>query len=129
MNPLRLGWLWLGLGMGMLIIILVLALLPVSEVDTPSLPDKVLHGLAFAFLMVWFGGVFETRRWPVLAAALLIYGGLMELLQATTAYREPELMDMLADVVGLVIGTGILLAGASVWCSRLETLILPRSFR
>ena len=124
MNPLRLAWLWLGLGMGMLIVIMVFALLPISDISSPRISDKLLHGLAFAFLMTWFGGVFASRSWIWVGLGLLAYGGVMEILQNLTAHREFEWLDMLADLLGLAAGVLLLKLAASRWCEQLEAMLL-----
>jgi VanZ family protein len=40
----------------------------------------------------------------VVLAALLAYGGLIEILQSLTPYRSAEWADLLADGLGLAIG-------------------------
>ena len=127
MNALRLAWLWLGLGLGMLIVIMVFALLPLSDISTPGISDKLVHGMAFAFLMTWFGGIFAARAWVWVALGLLAYGGVMEILQNLTAHREFEWLDMFADLLGLGAGIALLGVGASRWCERLEAILLRSS--
>ena len=85
---------------------------------TPSPPpqaslgwDKLNHAAAFATLAaVAFLGF--ARTWARIAAALLAFGALIEVLQSFTATRSAEWGDLLADGVGIALG--LLLAGAVV---------------
>ena len=110
--------------MGMLIVVMVFALLPLSDITSPRISDKLIHGLAFAVLMTWFGGIFSARGWFWVGLGLLGYGVIMELLQNLTAHREFEWWDMIADLVGLGVGVILLRLGAARWCERLEALLL-----
>jgi len=91
--------------------ILVLSLLPPSS-DLPTTGwDKSNHMLGFGTL-----GLLGVRGWPgravAVLAALLAYGGLIEVLQSLTPYRSAEWADLFADGVGL--GVGLLVARASL---------------
>lgn len=84
--------------------VLVLCLLPPSSGVLPTTGwDKSNHMLAFGTL-----GFLGIRSWPsravVVLAALLAYGGLIEILQSLTPYRSAEWADLLADGLGLAIG-------------------------
>jgi VanZ family protein len=83
--------------------VLVMSLLPPSS----SLPttgwDKSNHLLAFAVL-AWLSHRARTGRPVATPALLLAYGGLIELLQSLTPDREADLLDLLADGVGLMVG-------------------------
>ena len=97
--------------------ILVVSILPPSP-DLPSTGwDKGNHMLGFGTL-----GLLGTRGWPgrtwAVMAALLAYGGLIEVLQSLTPDRSAEWADLLADGIGL--GVGWLLAQISLW-------FIPRS--
>lgn len=126
MLPLRYRWFWLTGGIGALTVILGLALAPL-DAPVPTGGDKVAHFLAFAFLTIWFLGIFDLRLAWRIAAALAAYGILIEVLQGLTAYRSADPYDLLSDVVG--IGAGWLLAnfGLRHWCRRLETLLGVRT--
>jgi VanZ family protein len=70
--------------------------------------DKLLHALGFGCLVGWWGNVFSTwrARWRA-ALACLVYGALVEVLQAFTPPRSADALDLLADAIG--IGAGLLL--------------------
>lgn len=65
--------------------------------------DKVAHFVLFAvwcFLLVPFT---LKRSWLVLIIGLLV-GGLTEYLQGFIPYRTSDVLDLLTDVLGVVIG-------------------------
>ena len=100
----------------MLGLIMAVALKPTSG---PSIlliwSDKVWHLLAFLFLMVWFCGLYRPRRYWIIFACLLLYGVLIEVLQAFLPYRNVEVADVVADGAGLVIGWLAALLGLARW--------------
>ena len=120
MLPLRYGWFWLGAGVATLALFLVLALAPLPIAIPVVEGDKLAHFVAFAYLAVWFLGIFEIRLGIAVAAGLAGYGVLIELLQSLTPYRSADVYDVVADVIG--IGAGWLLASAGLrrWCGRIE---------
>lgn len=74
--------------------------------------DKLNHGLAFSTLALAAAMGFAAAWWRI-GAALLAYGGLIELLQAFLPPREADLADLMTD--GLGIAVGLLLAGGLRW--------------
>ena len=82
---------------------------PPSAVSTGW--DKSNHALAFAALMgsgrlAWPGPPWLAKLMK-LAIALLAYGVLIELLQAQIPGREADAWDVLADLLGIVIGAAV----------------------
>ena len=77
--------------------------------------DELNHGLAFSTLAVAAAMGFTTARWRI-GAALLGYGGLIELLQAFMPPREADLADLMTDGLGIAIG--LLLAGGLRWVAQ-----------
>lgn len=121
MQPLRYARAWLVTGLLGLAAGLALALLPSSTVVTPAANDKLLHAAGFLALMVWFGGIFTRRLVARVALALAAYGLLIELLQSLTTSRQAEALDVVADVVGILLGWLLSAAGLSRWCTTLES--------
>ena len=91
-----------------------------------ELSDKVLHIVAFARLALWFAGQFSPRSYVGLAAGLVAFGGLIEILQGMTTYRSAEWLDLTADAGGIAIGLAIALAGAGGWSLRFEQRFADR---
>ena len=101
----------------LLLTVFVSALLPATGTSIMVFPyaDKIAHALAFAFLMVWFGGLVPRRNYPHLFVAFVVYGGVIELLQNLTGYRTMEFADLIADTFGLLVGWVLLLLGCNRW--------------
>jgi len=127
MLPLRYPRTWLGIGyaltIGTFVVTLLPELWPLDYEDKRWLmkSDKLIHGAIFFFLTIWFSGQYQRQYYVRLGAAMLFFGGFIEVCQSFTAYRTAELMDFVADAGG--IGLGLLLAliglgGWSLWIER-----------
>ena len=87
--------------------VLVLSLISVG----PEMPttgwDKTNHLLGFGVL-----AVLGLRAWPRrtlrVALGLMVFGALIEGLQALTTHRSAEWGDWLADLLGLLLGAVLL---------------------
>jgi len=94
------------------------------HVDVPLI-DKWTHFVMFGlFGFLWLcaypeGGVRNMIKWFVIAVAV---GGVIEGLQValTVLGRSMELMDVVADAVGALLGVGLFAAGAA-WAGRRAT--------
>lgn len=82
---------------------LAVALMPPQTLVPPTGWDKANHAMAFAVLAMLGCAAYPGRRAPVLLG-LLAYGGAIELLQGLTGYRSAEVLDVVADGVGLFFG-------------------------
>ena len=100
---------WLAVFIVLSAVTLVVALLPAERAPEASGWDKLDHALAFAALGAV--GVFALhwlRRGVVLVLPLLAgLGALIEFLQMFVPSRMADVHDLLADVVGAAIGTGL----------------------
>lgn len=95
-------------------VLLVVLLLAVGWLAlTPTPPegvdlgwDKANHGLAFLALTVaaCFGFPGTPRRVAGIAAAQLVFGLSIELVQSSVPGRAAEWSDLLADSVGIAVG-------------------------
>jgi VanZ family protein len=104
--------------------VLVLALLPKDQ-PKPGLGwDKLDHLAAFATLAMCGHFAFRARPWAntKVAAALLAFGTLIELLQLTAPGRRASVADLVADIVGIAIG----LALAGRVARTLDRRVRPR---
>ncbi len=95
-----------------LVIVTVLALFPHLQLPEPSALqgyfDKVGHVLAFVALALLGAGAWP-RRWSLIGG-LVCYAVILELLQRFSAGREVHIADALANLVGLAIGLGFVMA-------------------
>ncbi len=101
-----------ALSIGWALVILVLCLIPGETLPDSTLLsfDKVGH-----FGMFFIGALLWLWTWPhhtgrVLAAGIALSMG-TEISQGLIAFvgRSPEVLDVVADIVGLLAGFGVLL--------------------
>ncbi|AMR78132.1 VanZ family protein [Cupriavidus nantongensis] len=80
--------------------VLALSLMPPTQPLPTTGWDKANHALGFALLGLLGARAYAARGWP-LWLGLVAYGGVIELLQGQTGYREADWLDLLADTVGV----------------------------
>lgn len=115
-------WLAVGLfGCGML---LYLSLIPSPPQPEVAHFDKLEHLLAYIVLGAWFAAILPRHHGRVFVG-LAVLGGLIELLQGMTDYRSGDALDMVADVVGIVVGILAARAGMMRWVYRFDEHVLP----
>lgn len=67
--------------------------------------DKVEHAFAYATLSFWFCHLYVTgSSRAVVIATLVALGVGLEYVQGWTGYRSFDVMDMLADSIGVLLG-------------------------
>jgi len=92
---------WWVLGWCILSLVLVLSLIP-SPPQLGGVSDKWQHAFAYAVLMSWFGQLNPRHLW--LALWLVAMGVAVEFVQGWSGFRHFELLDMLADAIGVLAG-------------------------
>jgi VanZ family protein len=123
---LRLARLWWALGWAIVVFITISTLEPARYVPNLHLWDKLEHALAFGGMTFWFGGLTRRSRWPVIAILMAIFGGVIEILQgAMKLGRDEDIMDFVADSVGISVALVLLYAGLGAWTRWVERLIWP----
>lgn len=127
MKPLRYPYFWFAGGLVLVALLLFSTLTPSSPAPVLTFNDKAAHGISFFVLMVWFAGVYQARFAPLIAMALMLLGITIELLQSQLAYRSAELLDGLADFVGIMLGWLLATAGLGRWTAVVESLLLRKS--
>jgi len=124
MLDLRFPWLWIGVGAVLVSGVCVASLLPAQDVST-ALNDKTVHFATYFLLTVWFSGLYSRIRFYALIAAVVIaLGAFLDVLQGATATRHFDLLDILANALGALVGftlSWLLLGG---WCVRVERWIV-----
>ena len=110
---LRLQRLWTVLSVIMMTVSLWIAVKPMdaeqdswlSWLQVLLVSDKGEHAFAFFVYGLWFGALVGPSKWRRVALLVFLYGALIELLQALLPTgRSADLMDLLADCAGLVLG-------------------------
>jgi len=122
--PLRYPRLWTALAWSLTAAVVIGSLLPGPVVEVIPLRDKAQHALAYLVLMVSFAGFYRRGLYPAVAAALLVLGVSLDLLQRLTETRQFDLKDIAMNGVGVVAGLALswwLLGG---WCQRVEQRLL-----
>lgn len=135
MLPLRHVWLWRVLSAVILIAVLLAALSPpvwlfdskANAISWIQNSDKWLHACTFITLSLWFTGLFEKRRYWLIAAGLMLFGFFVEFCQLQVGYRTADWMDILANTVGIVVGLTVAVAGLGGWGLRIEDWYTRRS--
>jgi len=120
---LRLKWLWWTVGWAVVLYIAVSCLEPPRYVPDLHLWDKAEHALAFFGMSVWFGGLIRRSRYPLIAVAMILFGGGIEIAQGAMGLgRDEDIMDLVADTVGIVVAMGLLYLGLGGWARWIEGL-------
>lgn len=127
MLPLRHAAVWRFLSVALLLAVLTAMLAPPDwfggDDDGGSWfehSDKLLHGLTFIALALWFAGLLERRRFLLLAVALMAFGAVVEGCQYLVGYRTADWLDIAANSLGILLGLSIALAGLGGWGLWLE---------
>ncbi|MFZ2828806.1 MAG: VanZ family protein [Hydrogenophaga sp.] len=87
----------------------VLSLLPMAYLPPQSFDiwDKSQHAGGFAMLALLGHVAYPKNLWRV-CLGLLTYGAMIELAQTATEWRHGDELDLLADGVGVALGTAVL---------------------
>jgi VanZ family protein len=86
--------------------------------------DKAEHALAFFGMSLWFGGLVRRSRYLLVALAMLLFGGGIEIGQATMGWgRDADIRDFVADSVGITAAMILLYLGLGAWTRWIEGLI------
>jgi len=104
-DVLRYKNIWRLIGYLIIITIIVLSLIPDPDKVTPfHASDKLMHTLAYAFAMLWFGFCFKGKKLFTSAAALVLLGIVLEIVQGQTGYRTMDFYDGVANCAGVFTG-------------------------
>ena len=87
-----------------LLSVTVLAFMPTGQVAIGTGWDKANHLLAFVVLLGLLDNAYPAKPlWQRKVLPLLLYGVLIECVQAFLPHREFSLLDVLADGLGLLL--------------------------
>jgi VanZ family protein len=120
----RLARLWWAIGWGMVAYITFSCLEPPRYVPDLHLWDKLEHAVAFGGMAFWFGSLVRPARYPLIALLMLLFGGGIEIAQGVMGLgRDADIMDFVADSVGVLIALIALYLGLGAWPHWIERLI------
>ena len=93
---------------GAYIAVLVASLVPTTSLPQVTLSDKIEHFIAYALLAALGAKAFPGRPW-LLAIVLAVNGiGVEFLQQAMGVGRRGEVLDALANTLGIAAGLGLI---------------------
>jgi VanZ family protein len=121
---LRLARWWWAIGWAMVAYITISCLEPARYVPDLHLWDKLEHALAFGGMAFWFGSLVRPRQYPLIALLMLLFGGGIEIAQGAMGLgRDADIMDFVADCVGVLVALIALYLGLGAWPRWIERLI------
>ena len=123
-NSLHFAPLWFAGGMVLVLLVVAGSLAPGDSLAPPLPSDKLVHSLSYFVLMAWFGGVYRRSAHWWVASALCLLGIVLEVLQAFGGARQGDVVDVLANTVGIGVGMlpGFLISGG--WCRYAERIVI-----
>lgn len=98
--------LWVAVGWVLVILVVYLSLArnPPSPLTFEN-SDKFEHAFSYAILSFWLCQIYQSARSRLLVIIALVGMGVgLEYVQGWTGYRTFDVMDMLADSVGVLLG-------------------------
>jgi len=107
------------IGWGCVGLIAVLSLLPGHEMVRTSLGGHIEHAVAYAGTAALLRLGYPARGKRI-AFGLVLYAGLLELLQNFSPGRHPAVPDWLASSTGALVGIAVIHISQQVWWRRLR---------
>ncbi len=101
----KLRALWLAIGWGLVATIIWLSVTPRPPDIGIAHGDKLGHFAAYGAVMFWFCQLYARRPTRLAYAAGFIAMGIaLEFVQRALGYRSFEVLDMVADAIGVLLG-------------------------
>ena len=124
MIPLRHPVLWTLLGWALLVLVATGSVIPGGVVVSQfSAADKLVHALSYFVLMAWFSGMYARQRQVAIALTLVLFGIVLEFVQAQLPYRQFDPLDLVANATGILLGFCLSLLVLAGWCQRVERVL------
>ena len=123
MLPLRHPMLWLLPGWGLLVLVATGSVIPGVVISGFANADKLVHAFSYFALMVWFSGLYAKRHHTAIALTLIVFGIVLEFVQARIPYRLFDPLDLLANATGILLGRCLSLLFLAGWCQRVERVL------
>jgi VanZ family protein len=127
MIPLRHRGMWLAISAALVAVIAYSSLTPDLALPAPEGFDKAEHFIAYCALAVWFTGLYPRARYWRVVTGLLVLGLGVEVAQgAMQLGRTAEVLDMVANAVGVAAGVLLALVWTGGWAGRFESWLARR---
>jgi VanZ family protein len=104
--PLR--FCYLGAAWISVVALAVLSLLPRAHMIRTDLGGHVEHVLAYAGTAFMVACSYGPKKWPNIAAGLITYAGVLELLQRFSPGRTPSISDFAFSATGVLVGLALI---------------------
>lgn len=118
---LRFARLWWTAGWMLVAFIVYGSLKPTVDIPGGWMSDKMLHFSGYCAVAFWFVGITDRRRYPLVAAGLLLLGLLIEIAQQLMGLgRTAEWRDFLANMLGVATALALAYAGLGSWMVQIE---------
>lgn len=125
---LRFPRLWFCAGLVIAAVIAATSLVPSRDLPNLRFSDKLEHALAYFVLAFWMASVIVRRDFLMLGIVLLAFGGAIELAQGWMGLgRQADVMDLLADAAGIIVGVLLAMTPPGRWAEWLESLLFKRT--
>ena len=130
---LRFNKIWKTVNFFILFLVTVIMLAPLTWFASAGisksffLNDKFLHMCVFFTMTIWLSGQYTFDSFKKIGFLLFLFGVFIEIIQFVLPYRDAELLDLLANLLGIFIAIVVANLGYFGWLLKLETLIKPRS--
>jgi VanZ family protein len=93
----------------------ILSLLPAEKMVRTSLGGHIEHATAYAVTAFLSRLGYSGWGWKLPTVALMIYAGVLELLQTLSPGRHSAVEDWLASSAGVLLGISVVHVVASAW--------------
>jgi len=117
--------LWLLIGFVACGVLFYMCLVPHPPTPDISNADKVEHFVAYLLLGTWFGGILAPYYGRVLVG-LIVFGGVIEVVQSLSGYRDGDWYDLAADALGVLAGIGCARLGAMGWLRYIDARVAAK---
>ena len=121
MLPVRHPRLWLVIGWVLIALAVFVSLLPAASLPQIGVSDKFEHTSTYAFLALWFAGLYPRSRYVVIGLGLFAMGVTIEWAQgAMHMGRQSDYRDVIANSIGIVAGLLLAALWLGGWAERID---------
>ena len=118
----RFIWLAMGYSLVSLVVFLSLSSNPIDMGEAFLHQDKLFHAFAYFVLMAWFAQIYHDKFQRNMIAVFFVFMGVaIEYFQSFDPARMTELLDIVANTVGVALGFYLALTNGRNGLVKLES--------